>query len=199
MKSVLLANSKVYRLFSSMLANEKNLKNYVDKFIKPHKGDKVLDIGCGVGRFFEQVPETRFFGFDHNEDYILHAQHSYGSEASFVRMSINQALDHGYRDFDIVVATGVLHHLSDAEAREMFELAHSALREGGRLITLDGCWLQGQSLFEKLLLRLDRGKFIRTQQDYTRLAQHAFAQVRSGIYRNLLRVPYTHVVMECSR
>jgi SAM-dependent methyltransferase len=39
--------------------------------------------------------------------------------------------------YDIVMAFGVLHHLDDAEGRELFRGARRALKPGGRFVTLD--------------------------------------------------------------
>ena len=43
----------------------------------------------------------------------------------------------GAGSFDIVIAHGLLHHLDDRQATELFALARAALRPGGRLIIID--------------------------------------------------------------
>ncbi len=42
-------------------------------------------------------------------------------------------------------------------------LARAALRPGGRLVTADGCYLDGQSRIARLLLKMDRGRHVRTE------------------------------------
>ncbi|MGB2128293.1 MAG: methyltransferase domain-containing protein [Flavicella sp.] len=42
--------------------------------------------------------------------------------------------------FDVVVATGVLHHLHDKEVVELLQFAKSVLGKNGRLVTFDGCY-----------------------------------------------------------
>ena len=68
--------------------------------------------------------------------------------------------------FDIVLALGVLHHLDDNEALTLFQIAHDAMKPGGRLVTIDGVWTDDQSHIVKYLLSRDRGRFVRSEAGY---------------------------------
>jgi len=57
-----------------------------------------------------------------------------------------------------------VHHLDDAEATKLFDLARSVLRPAGRLITFDGCYVPGQSPAARWILSRDRGQFVRKQR-----------------------------------
>ena len=100
--------------------------------------------------------------------------------------------------FDIVMANGLLHHLSDNEARSVFSIAKSALKKSGYMVSFDGCFLPEQSLVVRTLLRLDRGKFVRKKEAYLELAREFFESaegfVRDDFYSNL---PYTTLFMVC--
>jgi SAM-dependent methyltransferase len=100
--------------------------------------------------------------------------------------------------FDIVLATGVLHHLDDEEAVELFELAARCLKPGKRLVTLDGCYVQGQSAMARIILSRDRGRFVRNEEAYSQLAASAFRTVNRTVYNHLLRIPSSIIIMECS-
>ena len=91
---------------------------------------------------------------------------------------------------------GVLHHLTDNEAAALFRVARETLRTGGRFISVDGCFEAGQSPIARLLLRMDRGKHVREKEGYLSLARNAFPRVKAHILSDLVRFPYTHVVME---
>ena len=41
----------------------------------------------------------------------------------------------------------------------------------------------------------DRGEFVRRREDYVRLAEGCFARVESFVRHDLLRIPYTHLIM----
>jgi SAM-dependent methyltransferase len=98
----------------------------------------------------------------------------------------------------IVVATGVVHHLDDAEAKNLFAVAKAALNPGGRLVTLDGCYEPGQSRIAKMLLDNDRGKFVRTESGYRVIATAVFPHVTCTVLHDMFRMPYTVIIMECS-
>ena len=76
--------------------------------------------------------------------------------------------------FDLVMAVGVLHHLNDNQSLALLKLAFNALKRGGRLITFDGCFVEGQSKISKFILSHDRGQFVRTQRKYTNLATYSY-------------------------
>ena len=68
---------------------------------------------------------------------------------------------------------------------------------GGRMVTLDGCYIQGQSRIARALLRRDRGKFIRDVSAYLKLADAYFRDVRPDVRHDLLSFPYTLLIMTC--
>jgi hypothetical protein len=67
------------------------------------------------------------------------------------------------------------------------------------MITNDGCHTAGQSAAERYLLSRDRGRFVRTQAEYEKLAHTWFPEVRANIRQDVLRIPYTHLILECVR
>ncbi|PYX98121.1 MAG: hypothetical protein DMG71_01295 [Acidobacteria bacterium] len=99
--------------------------------------------------------------------------------------------------FDTVLALGIVHHLDDRESVQLFRIAHEALRPGGKLVTLDGVWAGEQSRTERYLLAKDRGRFVRSESEYVKLASEVFSQIKSNIRPRLLRIPYTHIILEC--
>ena len=93
----------------------------------------------------------------------------------------------------------MLHHLDDSDALALFELAHTALKEGGRFVTYDGCYIEGQSKIAKFIISQDRGRFVRTKDEYCNLASQIFSNVKQELREDLLRIPYTHLIMECRK
>ena len=81
----------------------------------------------------------------------------------------------------------------------MLELANKALKKGGRLITFDGCYIEGQSKIAQFIISRDRGQFVRTQDGYVNLASKVFSRIEVGLRDDLLRIPYNHVILECTK
>jgi len=194
-----LAHARVYSLFARLVGAKRGRRLYIDRHIRPRPGDRVLDIGCGPADILEALPAVDYHGFDLSADYVASAQARFGARGHFQVAAVNVELVKQYAGFDLVLATGVLHHLTDAEAVDLFRVAHAALKPGGRLVTLDGCFKAGQSLIARQMLRHDRGAFVRDEPAYLALARQVFAEVQPVVTTDLLRVPYTHLVMECRR
>jgi len=194
----LLARAGVYRGFSSLIGAARGRRVHIEQHIRPRAGDRVLDIGCGPADILEALPPVEYHGFDLSADYIEAARKRFGGRGTFHVEAVDAEQVKQYAGFDLVLATGVVHHLTDAEALDLFRVAAAALKPGGRLVTLDGCLVEGQSPVARWLLKRDRGQFVRGQAAYLALARAVFSKVQPTVTTGLLRIPYTHLVMECS-
>lgn len=172
---------------------------FASRFIRPSPGSRILDIGCGTATIFESLPGVQYVGFDMSNAYVRACRKRYGSKGKFYCKTVSEESLDDLGDFDAVLAIGVIHHLDDAEASSLFRIAHAALRTGGRLITLDGVFVDDQTRLEKWLLENDRGRFVRREADYLALAQSCFPCVTATISHSLFRIPYTNVVLECCK
>jgi hypothetical protein len=90
---------------------------------------------------------------------------------------------------------GVLHHLNDDEADQTLGIIKQALGAGGRLFTVDGCFVDGQPSLTRFLLKYDRGRHVRTKEHYQSLVARHFATVEIHIESALSWIPYTWIVM----
>jgi len=187
-----------YRVFIGLVGG--NVRRiYVRDYVRPVPGQKIFDIGCGPGDILDYLPEMDYTGFDISPEYIASARKRFGNRARFVCEDIgamNIRREEG--TFDLVLATGVVHHLDDEQAPKLFDLARRALHPRGRLVTFDGCYVPGQSRFARWMLDKDRGKFVRSREEYLRLASMRFSSVESHLRHDLLRIPYTHLILSCS-
>jgi SAM-dependent methyltransferase len=188
---------RAYSWFADLIGGDAR-EAYTRDYVKPAAGQRILDIGCGSGDIVSELPAgVEYVGFDSNPKYIDAARARFGERATFRCETISSAVASRYSRFDIAMANGVLHHLDDAQTLELLQLAHAALSPGGRLITLDGCYVRSQSQVQRLLLWLDRGKYVRTVDGYIALAQRVFRSVVPHVRRDLLRISYTHLILEC--
>lgn len=182
-----------------MVGAESSRKTYLAEHAKPVPGDKILDIGCGPGDILDYLPDTDYTGLDISPEYISAARQRYGLRGRFCCGDVGLTTIEGEQgSFDLVLAVGVIHHLDDAQAAKLFTLARRALRPTGRLVTYDGCYVPKQSKIARWLLAKDRGKFVRTQEEYERLASLHFHKIEPHLRHDLLRIPYTHLIMHCS-
>jgi SAM-dependent methyltransferase len=157
----------------------------------------VLDLGCGPGELVDHVGDVRYVGIDVSAEYIARARHAFGDRAEF-RVGDATRLDQDLRDFDVVLAFGVLHHLDDQSALRLLGGAKAALGQGGRFVSVDPAAISDERTAARLLVSWDRGRHVRGPSEYKRLAKSVFGWVQCDIRRDLLRIPYTHCVLECN-
>jgi|AGTN01.2.fsa_nt_gi Trans-aconitate methyltransferase len=171
---------------------------YVRDYVRPARGQRILDIGCGPADVLEHFPDVEYFGIDLSPKYIEAAQSRFGNRGKFLCMDAADFVVNEPGSFDIVMANGLLHHLTDDEARSVFSIAKTALKKSGYMVSFDGCFLTEQSLVVQTLLRMDRGKFVRKRESYIELAKEFFDSaegfVRDDFYSNL---PYSTLFMVC--
>ena len=197
-----LANPRVYDRFQSTVGAYRARTDVLRQYGRVQPGDTVVDIGCGTGHILEDLPmRMSYYGYDLSADYIRQARARYGGRASFECADVS-AFTVGPRrgTADVVLALGVIHHLDDAQVEELVTTAHELLRPGGRLVTMDTAYDDGQSRMSRYLVSKDRGQNVRTAAQYQHLAAARFgSEVTVDVRHDLLRIPFALVILECTR
>lgn len=186
----------MYRLLGRLIGPRARA-TYAGEYVRARPRDRILDVGCGPADILSHLPEVSYLGFDISPRYVEAARANFGNRGQFECRSISDPNGIESESFDLVLANGVLHHLPDSEAIHVIAIAHTCLRVGGRLVTLDGCFVPGQRSLARAMLRLDRGRYVRSGEAYQHLAKTRFQNVQLHIRSDLLRIPYTHAIMEC--
>lgn len=142
----------------------------IQRYLPIQEEARIVDVGCGPGYLRSFLPEScRYFGFDTDERYIARAQATQQPHDQYRCRIFDEAMAAEVAPVDIIMMNGLLHHLTDDEARRLLAASVSALSDGGRIFTLDGCYVPGQSLLRKKLLDWDRGRYVRTEDHYRSL------------------------------
>ena len=201
----ILASSWAYTLFKRALGNRRAYEWMNREFWRVQPGQKVVDIGCGPGIVLRFLPEDiEYVGFDVSEEYIRHAREAHagnprrtflvGNSEAFVKQ-----LPESMADADLVLINGVLHHLDDDEALTALRLARACLRPGGRLVSYENCLLRSQAPLARWIVSKDRGRNLRYESEWKVLFSKVFASFETHVLTGLLRIPYTHIVIEARR
>ena len=193
-----LAIPAAYNLWWKVVGGPAWAKVLVGQYIQPRVGARILEIGCGPGTIAGYLPDSEYVGLDVSSKYIEMARKRF-PRAQFVCERVSQFSLAKQQSFDAVLALGIVHHLDDQEAGQLFQIAYDALKSGGKLVTFDGVWTHDQSAAARWLLARDRGEYIRNEREYVKIASEVFANVKASVRHDLLRIPYTHLVLECVR
>jgi SAM-dependent methyltransferase len=193
-----LSRSWAYQSFWHAIGGDERNRALLRDYVRPASGDRVLDIGCGPGTMVPYLQDAEYVGLDVSAEYVEKARRRF-PQARFICQSVGEYDRVEPNNFDVVLALGVLHHLDDNEALTLFQIARDAMKPGARLVTLDGVWTDDQSQVVKYLLSHDRGHFVRSEAGYRELAARVFSKIESSVRHDLLRIPYTVVILTCVR
>jgi SAM-dependent methyltransferase len=194
----LLSVPVVYELLERGLGSQRVRDEYVRAHVRPRTGERVLDIGCGPGDILRFLPEVTYVGVDPNAAYIASASRRFTGRGTFSVAGVDDLDSKELGEFDLVLAKSVLHHIDDKQAQKLFDVAAQVLAPGGRVVTLDAGFADGQSALSRFVVGQDRGANVRTADRYVELAGQYFAEVKATVHHRLLRVPYTHVILDCA-
>ena len=191
-----------YELLQNISALPALRKRFIEEFVRPFDGAKILDVGCGPGRILEYFPNSiEYIGYDENPKYIVEAQKKYNKRASFFCASVNEASTHELckDQFDFVIAFCVLHHLNDYQTEVFFKNAYKCLKSGGTVVTIDPVYVQHQSIIKKWYISKDRGQYVRTDKEYTKLASKEYSSIDTFFIPNAQRVPVDQFVVRATK
>lgn len=200
----LLGVPSCYNFFQkNILGGDKARRWLATNVWKISGGERIIDIGCGSGTILEHLPrDISYLGIDTNESYIRSALKNFSDRGTFCVGTAPELVGQDaslVNSADVVICNGVLHHLSDDEAIEILRLAKRLLKLKGRLLCLEATFLAHQGRLSRWLVSRDRGRYIRTEQQWKDIVGPVFDRYTTNILTGLIRIPYTHIVIECQR
>jgi SAM-dependent methyltransferase len=191
----LISVPSIYKRLMFSLGADNAITRYVDEVLQPKAGMKILDVGCGPANVLAYLPPVDYTGIDLNEKHIAYAQQRYGDRGRFMVGNASDDLRQEEGSFDLINASGLLHHLADNEAISLFTSLKRLMKANGSIVTIDNVWLPNQRSMVKLINKLDSGINIRTPGGYLRLLNGLGLDIQTRIFNDLLRIPYDHFTM----
>ena len=189
----LLRSPWIYELVQTIFGAEKDRTIFARDHIGARSGDRVLDIGCGPGELVRYLPAITYVGYEPNLAYIERANIRFPNAEFHAKLFEESDLPR-HAPFDIAILSAVLHHMNDDEAMTLFRMLKRALKPGGRVVSQDPVFIPDQNPIARFLISIDRGRNVRTPDDYCRLARSAFVNCYGKLMHRSLP-PYTRWIM----
>jgi SAM-dependent methyltransferase len=187
-----------YSAFQRLIGVERSYKLFIAEYLDLKAGERILDVGCGPGDILAHMPsDVNYVGIDLNADYIDAAQDRFGQKGQFFHGRAGEMEKIVEGQFDVILAYGLLHHLEDQEAMDVFSFAHKSLKKSGRAAFIDPCYTPDQSIFARWFVSRDRGTRVRTPKDYQNLARSTFKDTKVAVRNDLVNIPWTHCILIC--
>jgi SAM-dependent methyltransferase len=186
--------SWVYDLFHWLIGKPEAMKWLSKKLWKVESGMTVVDIGCGTAALRDTLPsDIHYIGFDPNFAYIETAKQRSdgvfvnGRMSEFLLSDIGKELEN---QVDVVICSGVLHHLEDAEIDEVLSGVVFLLKKGGRFSALEPAFLERQDVLSRWVMKRDRGENILLQGEWEAKLKKYFPKAEVRVVNRLVRIPY---------
>jgi SAM-dependent methyltransferase len=190
----LLKIPKLYDLVQHVAGTDRVHREFVDRYVRPHKGARVLDLGCGTGDLLACFNDVEYIGIDFNEDYVSVARQRYAGKGSFLFGDATRFSEKVTGQFEFIVAVGLLHHLNDPGASRLLSSLPSVLAPAGKFVSVDPCYDSSQNALQRWMVSKDRGRAVRTPSGYRELFPPHFT-VEHRIRHNWGNIPWTHCIL----
>lgn len=195
----LLGNTLVYKSFKNLVSPPRLVAETVERFLQVDDGARVLDLGCGYGDIAQYYANRcSYVGIDSNDAYIKEARRrNSDNNAIFITGDVSDEVILNHGPFDLVLLTGVLHHLPSKSVEQIAQDSRRLISNSGRLVAIEPVFSPDQRLTARLIIASDRGRYVRDAEGYVELLKGGFGSVRAEVVHGLLRIPYSHVVLTC--
>ena len=183
----LLKHPKIYRFFQSLLRKDKFYDRLSEYLKKNYPNHSIVDIGCGDAEIVSYLDrKTKYVGIDISKKYIQSAKKKYPF-FKFYNTDITKDNSLSFIN-SVFLLLGVIHHIDDEKSKNLINQLKSI--NGSVIIALDAVKVKNQHPIAKLLMKMDRGKFIRTKSGYEKI----FVGFKFYMKDDPLRLPYNHII-----
>jgi SAM-dependent methyltransferase len=187
----------IYNLYQKIIFRKDSKNKIFNEYIKVNKKDLVLDIGCGPGNYRQLIKSENYFGIDINCKSIDQAKEIYPND-NFDCLPVQEISSKLNKNFDKIILLGLLHHISDQDAINLFNDLKNVVMPQSQVFCLDTSFKKNQKFFSKMMAKLDKGNHVRFPEELEKLVDKEFYTIDVKMFDNLLRVPCFHSFIKVS-
>jgi SAM-dependent methyltransferase len=168
-------------------------RTFVEQYVKPAPGERILDLGCGTGAAVPYLPsDIEYIGVDISSAYIDRAKAKHDGIRKFIVADVTSSTEpHG--PFDRAFSFGVLHHIPDDGVNKVLKRVSQLVKPAGIYATIDPCLVPQGNWIADWLAKNDRGRHVRTADEMRRLYD-GFGKLDLIVANDMLNVPFNFVI-----
>ena len=183
----------MYSIFYRIIQRILLKRSFYDDFLNVLKTEnikQIVEIGCADSIILKKLnKDINYDGFDVVDDFIEKSKKKYlkNKNYNFENKSIHEInFDKYDKEKTIILLIGVFHHVNDDYIKIFLEKTKFF-----KVYGVDAVRLNDQKFFTKILLDLDKGKFIRSEKRYKDLLEgYKFILARN----KYLNFEYDHLI-----
>lgn len=190
MISYILSHPLLFNSIRAVIAgDQRKTKQFVKDNLIKYCAKTVIDVGCGTGDFIKAVPhDVSYLGVDINKKYIDFARKNYqNNQIKFLLQDVTKKAFYKNRSFDAALFISMLHHLSDDELKQILPVIKKITR---KVVIIADIIPDPESMLQKIMVRLDRGRFIRPSEEKVKILKKYFKVVKTEIILSRLAIQY---------
>lgn len=183
--------------FNYWIAQQRLLKSILKSL---GEDSVILEIGSGTCENIKLYGSRRSVLSDINYDYLSSAKRYYSAYKSVFFCQDGCHLSFKDKAFDLVVITGLFHHISDNDSRRIVTEAKRVLKKSSQLLIIDAIVPTSFGIFNifgKILCALDRGRFFRNFNQHQSLFKSDGLKIIEDYKKKVF--PYEIAVFRCQR
>lgn len=167
----LLENPGIHNFVQKVLIlGRTNARKNLEEFIKKNCNGKILDLGCGTGRY-NYLFESNYFGLDINEKYLINISkdscHFVCGNATILPFKNNT--------FDSVLSVGFFHHIDFENTKKVFQEIIRVIKKEAKILIIDAFYPDSKcDILGYMLMKLDRGCYARYKENFIKDLQKYF-------------------------
>jgi len=174
MKNFLLKYKVIYRLYQTIIRKKKDEYNFIKYIFQQYKNVNVLDVCCGDSYILNYIKNyiNNYIGIDNNSNYLKNSKKKF-PRFTFVNSDIEKI--HKIKKLNrykinFIFLNGAIHHLNDSTVTNLMSCLNKKF-PNAKFLLIDP--IKGKNkLINKLMITLDRGKYIRTKQKYKKVLKN---------------------------
>lgn len=154
----------------ALLIGRKRAFRHTEQSIAEYCGGRVLDIGCGTGRY-AHLFKDRYVGVDVNARYL---DIKIGGGKQFVCCNA-ASLPFKERKFDSIFSIGFFHHIDFCDATRVFREIIRVSKPDTTVLIIDAFYPDNLlDVFGFVLMRWDRGRYARKKKLFIKELENYF-------------------------